>query len=95
MTDLGGAVPELGQQEEWINWTQHHDVQILKSSKPFQQLLTHQKIVARFWEIEVSGKDVLIGGDSTLIDRKNLRNFAFPKIIDRYFKEKSNILELF
>ncbi len=68
---------------------------IKKASKPFKQLLTHQKIVAIFWEIEL--KSALPVNDSSFFEvkQKNINNFAFPKIVDLYFKDKSLYLELF
>jgi len=68
---------------------------IKKVSKPFKQLLTHQKIVANFWEIEL--KSALPANDSDFFEvkQKNINNFAFPKIVDLYFKDKSLYLELF
>jgi len=52
---------------------------IKKVSKPFKQLLTHQKIVAIFWEIEL--KSALRVNDSSFFEvkQKNINNFAFPK----------------
>lgn len=68
---------------------------IKKASKPFKQLLTHQKIIAVFWEIEL--KSALPMNDSSFFEvkQKNINNFAFPKIVDLYFKDKSLYLELF
>ncbi len=53
-------------------------------SKPFHQLLTHQKIVAVFWEIDALNTPEIEGTDLLLIDKNDLSNFAFPKIIHRY-----------
>jgi A/G-specific adenine glycosylase len=72
------------------------ELRFLKKSQPFQQLLTHQKIIATFWEFEIqmSKTDILLrGGDFQKIERRNLKNFAFPKTIDIYLKEK--VLTLF
>ena len=68
---------------------------IRKASKPFRQLLTHQKIVAVFWEIEIKSKLPTNELDFFEVKQKNINNFAFPKIIDLYFKDKSLYLELF
>ena len=63
---------------------------LIKKSQPFAQLLTHQRIVAVFWEIkmrnEVENGFVLRGHDFLKIDRSTLPNFAFPKTIDTYFQ---------
>lgn len=68
---------------------------IKKSSKPFKQLLTHQKIVAIFWEIELKTALPANDWDFFEVKQKNINNFAFPKIVDLYLKDKSLYLELF
>ena len=72
------------------------DLQLLKKSQPFQQLLTHQKIVGVFWEFDLPKseiRNILWGSNFQKIKRTDLTNFAFPKIIDIYLKEK--VLTLF
>ncbi len=72
------------------------ELRLLKKSQPFQQLLTHQKIIATFWEYEVQKSKtvtILRGGNFQKVERKNLKDYAFPKIIDIYLKEK--VLTLF
>lgn len=68
---------------------------VLKKSKPFKQILTHQKIVARFWEIEVDKAANFDENKYLKIERKNLSKFAFPKVVDLYLNDKSLTLELF
>jgi A/G-specific adenine glycosylase len=70
-----------------------HQFKLLRKSQPFKQLLTHQKIVGIFWEFEIPYDFSINEGDYVRIERKNLVNFAFPKIIDNYFQEK--VLNLF
>ena len=66
-----------------------------KTSKPFKQLLTHQKIMAIFWEFTLNKPLKKIPANFILINQKNIPNFAFPKIIDWYLKDKALYLELF
>ncbi len=63
-------------------------------SPPYQQLLTHQKIVAVF--IEIHAEKGLLNDPVPLkkVERKNLTKFAFPKLIDCYLKDKSLYLNL-
>jgi A/G-specific adenine glycosylase len=68
--------------------------QIEKVSPPYQQLLTHQKIVATFVEITLKKSFDLNSYGIKKIDRKNLGKFAFPKLIDCYLKDKSLYLNL-
>ena len=68
------------------------EMRLIQRSQPFQQLLTHQKIVATFWEFEAQ-KQLDTVSDFQKIKRVNLSEFALPKIIDIYLKEK--VLTLF
>jgi A/G-specific adenine glycosylase len=79
----------------WQMWTSVSDCKIEKISKPYKQLLTHQKIVAQFWEIEITGELLLTNAAIMTVKRENLTKFAFPKVIDTYLKDKNNVLELF
>ena len=70
-------------------------VQFIKTSKPFQQLLTHQKINARFWEYKVDSFVFFEKHPFIFVQKNKLGKFAFPKIIDRFLKDNSLYLELF
>ena len=72
------------------------ELKLVKQSQPYQQLLTHQKIIATFWEFEIPSSKIIVlesGSDFQKIERKKLENFALPKTIDIYLKEK--VLTLF
>ena len=91
---IAGAADLLNDQS-WQLWTKMVDAKIVHQSKPYQQLLTHQKIIAQFWEVDIVGELLLTNAGIISVKRKNLPNFAFPKIIDSYIKDKKNVLELF
>jgi A/G-specific adenine glycosylase len=55
-----------------------------RKSAPMRQLLTHQRIVAIFWEIKVKDANILRGSDFMKIKRHKLVKYAFPKVIDNY-----------
>ena len=61
----------------------------IKKEGPFKHVLTHQNLKVYFYQIEISDLSLLNGPEYFLVERKNLRKFAFPKIIDWYLKEKS------
>jgi A/G-specific adenine glycosylase len=73
---------------------------LLRAVGPLRQELTHQRIVAMFWEVE-AGPGFLpacpIGEEANWVatEREKLANFAFPKIVDLYFQQKLLPLELF
>ena len=56
-------------------------------SKSFQQQLTHQKIIARFYTFKV--ENIAEKKEKILVERNNLVNFAFPKIINCYLDDNS------
>ena len=92
------ALPEgrerMLKHDNWLRWLGPGPYRILRISSPFKQELTHQQIIARFWEIEV---DTHFSPDKTSwirTQRSELKKFAFPKIIDLYFKQKFLPLEL-
>lgn len=65
------------------------DFKVVKKSQPFKQMLTHRKIIATFWDIEVPEKFNFSDEAILNIEIKNLSKFAFPKVIDLYFQEKT------
>lgn len=69
--------------------------ELLRASKPYQQVLTHQKIIAVFWEFSLHSLPIHNDFGFFEVKQKNINNFAFPKIIDWYLKDKSLYLKLF
>lgn len=69
---------------------------IKKVSPPFQQMLTHRKIIATFLEINVENSIKETGQNNLiLISKKDVLKYAFPKVISRFLEDKSLYLELF
>jgi A/G-specific adenine glycosylase len=64
-----------------------------RKSAPMRQLLTHQRIIAVFWEIRVKNADILRGPYFLKIPKKEVVKYAFPKVIDNYLS--SGELSLF
>ncbi len=76
-------------------WLGESDWSLRRVSPPQRQELTHQRIVATFWELEV-GKDFLPKEETWMaMEREKISNFAFPKVIDLYINQKFLPLELF
>lgn len=62
----------------------------LKQAGPRKHQLTHQTIVAHFWELELKEINTnQLPEDFICINWKNLDKFAFPRIIDWYLKDNS------
>ena len=67
------------------------------SSAPlyYKQTLSHQVVFASFLEVTLKQDVSLLKKQGYLsVKTKNIRNFAFPKVIDCYLKEKDVILDL-
>jgi len=56
---------------------------------PYKHILTHRNLTIYFHIIEIQDLKIENGSPYFLVERKNLRKFAFPKIIDWYLNEKS------
>jgi A/G-specific adenine glycosylase len=63
-------------------------------SKVYHQHLTHQQIHGQFVTITIN-KPVTALKDYQLIDKKQLKQFAFPRIINSFLEEKSSLAQLF
>ena len=86
----------LKKQKQWRQWLGEKDAEIERVSYPLKQDLTHQRIIARFWEITLLGDEFdAIEENWMAISRENIRDFAFPKVIDTYLRQKFITLGLF
>lgn len=74
---------------EWMSWMGRAEVKIAKVSEPLKQNLTHQRIIARFWELQLPDDWPLpASSDWLAIKRENTAKYAFPKVIDTYLCQK-------
>jgi A/G-specific adenine glycosylase len=67
-------------------------------SKTHKQILTHQKIWATFYELELKedlSAEFIVKENLIRVKKINLDKFAFPKIIDLFLKDKTLSLKLF
>lgn len=78
----------------WQQFIGKEGFEIKSVSRPFKQVLTHQKIIAVFVEIILSTKFNVPFESFVKVKRKNLFKFAFPKIIDLYLQDNSLYLRL-
>ena len=67
----------------------------IKISRPYRHVLTHQNLVAQFFEIEINDDFVVKNTDWLMIFEKDLKKFAFPRLIDLFISEKNVSLTLF
>ena len=84
-------VDELTNSDFWKKYSGNNSFRLVNISKPYEQVLTHQKITARFIEIEIKSE---LNSELNKVKMEDLYNFAFPKIIDCYLKDKTLTLSL-
>lgn len=60
-------------------------------SSNYLHILTHQRIQTYFYIVKVDDLSK-INKDQNLVERKKVSNFAFPRVITRFFEEKSKEL---
>lgn len=89
------SLAEIKKSDLWKQWIESYDFKVLKTSKPYKQTLTHRKVIAIFWEIQINALVPENSNPYVKIDKKNISKFAFPKVIDWYLQDKSLYLELF
>lgn len=82
---------ELYKKKEWKKLAPQSRPQAVLVSDIYKQSLTHQNIYARFLTFR-DAKD--LKGPYVKVKRNSLTNFAFPKIIDCYIKDKTLYLSL-
>lgn len=80
---------ELTTHPDYPEWLQQVSGELIRQVGPQKQDLSHQRIIGTFWEIQLSQLPPELPVDLISVERKNLRKFAFPKIIDWYLSDKS------
>jgi A/G-specific adenine glycosylase len=72
-------------QKEWTEFFRGKKVTLLKESKIYRHILTHQIIVAKFYHLEISSEPGLPFQEVTIND---LGKYPVPRLIDRYLKDE-------
>jgi len=70
-------------------WGMRLDASTVNISRPFQQSLSHQRITARFLQVPVNSDFTLASEQAFWVQREQLRDYAFPRIIDWYLADNS------
>ena len=82
-----GHKPRKNKIQELLNEFDLDLNRLSAKSKLYHQILSHQEIHAHFYHLKLNqGKENL---GNILVDRDNLINFAFPKLIDCYLRDNS------
>jgi A/G-specific adenine glycosylase len=77
------------------DWLQGTKILQRQTSPLFKQILTHQQIIAQFWRMELAAPISNPPADWQLIEHQSLKQYAFPRVIDRYLVQKNTSLTLF
>ena len=80
----------LEDSSEWKTLFKDQPVLVKSVSRKYKQTLSHQKISALFLEIELKSSFFDEKNNLIAIERKKMKNFAFPKIISNYLEDKKD-----
>ncbi|BDS14144.1 A/G-specific adenine glycosylase [Aureispira anguillae] len=78
----------LQKTSHWKTWFGKQKIVIDSISGIYKQTLSHQNINAIFIEIQLDASFFVENKDLIVIERKKIKNFAFPKIITNYLEAK-------
>ncbi|MBL4715580.1 MAG: A/G-specific adenine glycosylase, partial [Bacteroidia bacterium] len=73
---------------EWKELVTVKDYEIKSPPQLFKHILTHQKIEASFWEININGTLSNVKNNLILVKNSELANYAVPRLIDRFLEIK-------
>lgn len=79
---------ELRARPNWPDWLRGVECQLMRKAGPFRRELTHQRIRGVFWELRLA-KPPQAPADYLVTVPENWPNFAFPKLMDLFFADKS------
>ena len=85
---------QLLKHNDWLQKLAINGLSFKRRSRAFKQTLTHQNILAHFFEINYEGKLPFEADGLLKVPRKNILNYPKPKIVDLYLKDNSLILDL-
>lgn len=85
---------DLAASPQWQSMPMPPGTALSSVSPPKKQALTHQEILATFWEWQLSAPPTTNTGTFIIVERKNLHKFAFPKVIDSYLQDSALYLKL-
>lgn len=75
---------EIPNISELLSDSDTYQVNSIADSPWHRQLLTHQVIHAKFWEIEVANHFELLNKNSVVVKEDDFSNYPMPKLIEQY-----------
>jgi len=77
---------------EWKKLIGKNSHVIRSVSAPYKHILSHQKIYARFWEVECGqGLEKVVSAPAIIIKQKDIHKYAVPRLIENYLDEKGKV----
>ncbi|HEX8517486.1 MAG TPA: A/G-specific adenine glycosylase [Bacteroidia bacterium] len=81
--------PDFLASEEWRSLIGKNKYIIRSVSPQYKHVLSHQKIYARFWEVECSFVlEKVVSPDAIIIKQKDIHKYAVPRLIENYLEGK-------
>jgi A/G-specific adenine glycosylase len=82
---------EFLKSQDWNDFILAFKYTIKSVSKSYKHVLSHQKIYARFWEIDCkSSFDKLLSKTCITIKKHEIQKYAVPKLIENYIENSEN-----
>ena len=79
---------ELMLSEKWLDIFKDQSMSIKDISQEYKHILSHQKIYARFWQIELDYFSESLKEKYISTSNENLHEYAVPKLVDNYLKQR-------
>jgi A/G-specific adenine glycosylase len=84
-TDKQLSEEDFLQSESWKNFMKRNEFNIKSISPSHKHILSHQKIYARFWEINCKNPFTnWLSKTYIVINERNIQNYAVPRLIENY-----------
>lgn len=88
-TNAEVSEPDFLSSEEWKQMIGKNKYVLNSVSTPYKHVLSHQKIYARFWEIDcTSDLKSLVSESAIIIKQKDIQKYAVPRLIENYLESK-------
>jgi A/G-specific adenine glycosylase len=88
-TDKEESEEDFLKSDEWNIFIKNTAFHVKSISKTYKHILSHQKIQARFWEIDCKVPfEKLLPATSIIIKEKTIQKYAVPRLIEIYLQAK-------
>jgi len=76
--------------DEWNEFIKKNVFRVKSISPTYKHILSHQKIYARFWEIDCkTAFNKLLPATAIIIKEKDIQSIAVPRLIENYLKTRT------